>query len=363
MKTNSIFLFALALTVMSCHSSETIERLRSIEGYIQDDPARALSELSAIDKSYIDEKEDRALYSLLYSMALDKNYIDIRSDSLIVDAVNYYSVHGSRRHRFLSYYYLARVQTNAELYPEAAKSCLRAESLIGKGGATDDYRARLYAQMAEIYLKQFALDKAVESSKKARAISEHLDNPQFYIHNSLDLASLMAARGMSEEACSIADSLETWIEEKGLDCPPAFYETALRLEVDRKPVDMARIRNLYDGYKESVADDGLTENPVTVCRVESVLGNYVKARDAIGAALINADDSFAAAGLYSTLSRLHEGLGEYETALEYRYKYDNIVEGLHKACSITMSAFSRNAMKLNADRTDRISYVMFSLVA
>ena len=260
----------------------------------------------------------------------------------------------------LSYYYLARVQTNAELYPEAVKSCLRAEASAGDGGATDDYQARLYSQMAEIYLKQFALDKAIESSKNARAISVHLDNPQFYIHNSLDLASLLAAKGMSEESRSIADSLETWIGEKGLDCPPAFYETVLRIEVDRKPVDTARISKLYDGYKESVADNGLSENPVTVCRVESALGNYAKARDAIGAAVINAGDSFAAAGLYSTLSRLHESLGEYETALEYRYKYDDIVEGLHQSVFNNDVRFlqERYEAERKSHRQDIIRYIL-----
>ena len=75
----------LSVSVIICcnANNEVMTKLRDIEGYIQENPERAYSELSGMDIKADTDKEDYALYSLLMSMALDKNYIDVSSDSLM----------------------------------------------------------------------------------------------------------------------------------------------------------------------------------------------------------------------------------------------------------------------------------------
>ena len=92
-----------------------------IEGYIQEEPRRALEELSVMNRDSLSGARERGQYSLLLSMALDKNYIDLKSDSLILPAAEYYSRHGDNYHRFLARYYQGRVYENATDYEKALK--------------------------------------------------------------------------------------------------------------------------------------------------------------------------------------------------------------------------------------------------
>lgn len=87
------------LGLFSCGTPMGVEaELGRIEGYIQEEPRRALEELSVMNRDSLSRAQDRGRYSLLLSMALDKNYIDLKNDSLIMPAVEYYSRHGDNYH-------------------------------------------------------------------------------------------------------------------------------------------------------------------------------------------------------------------------------------------------------------------------
>ena len=93
-----IILLYLICSLSCSKQTETDVKLRAIEAYIQEDPSRALEELSLINIDSLQYAGEQGLYSLLFSMALDKNYIDIKSDSLIAPALSYYSHHGDGDH-------------------------------------------------------------------------------------------------------------------------------------------------------------------------------------------------------------------------------------------------------------------------
>ena len=76
-------------------------------------PDSALFILTNIEAGQLQNRHDRALYSLLYSQALDKNYIDITSDSIISTAVHYYSKSKNFNRKAQSLYYLGRIHCNA----------------------------------------------------------------------------------------------------------------------------------------------------------------------------------------------------------------------------------------------------------
>ena len=201
MKNILCFLFFASLFL--CYAKEAdnsnLSALRKIEYSIQEKPEQAYNELVRFDNTNLSYGEERALYSLLLSVALDKNYIDICSDSLISPAVEYYTKSRDQYHKFLSYYYLGRVNENAEYFDKAIASYIEASKIQDKF-IPNDYLIRLHTRKATVYFHQFALDKALDEYYEAKEKSTASDNPSFFIHCSLDVASTLASIGKQNEA-------------------------------------------------------------------------------------------------------------------------------------------------------------------
>lgn len=221
-----LFIFNLyVLTLVGC-SSGFSPSLLDVESHIQEAPEQALSELMAINADDLRSGQDKALYSLLLSMALDKNYIDLQSDSIVAPAVKYFSSSVDRYHKFLSYYCLGRVQENAEDYGKALSSYIEA-GRVDSRHIPLDYQTRLHTRKGTVYYRQFALDRALGEYEKAMELSKTLTNPAFYISCVLDVASTEEALGNSERALSLVEDLKQWLDKKGLSAPPRFYRSRL----------------------------------------------------------------------------------------------------------------------------------------
>lgn len=101
------------LIVLSSCSHAYDSRLIDIETYINDCPDSALCSISSIDPTSLPSRADKALHSLLYSMALDKCYIDTTDVSVVQPAYSYFRRHGSSDYRLKAVYYRARIAENA----------------------------------------------------------------------------------------------------------------------------------------------------------------------------------------------------------------------------------------------------------
>lgn len=69
-------LLSLACSTISCSGTKEQETLNRAEALMESHPDSALIILSTIDKGQLSDKNQKAKYALLMSMALDKNYID-----------------------------------------------------------------------------------------------------------------------------------------------------------------------------------------------------------------------------------------------------------------------------------------------
>lgn len=78
-----------------CAGRGSLNQLDDVESYIQEAPDSALAVLESMDTSSFRSRSDKALFSLLHSMALDKNFIDTTSTDVIMPAVDYYRSHGT----------------------------------------------------------------------------------------------------------------------------------------------------------------------------------------------------------------------------------------------------------------------------
>lgn len=319
--TTTLILFVLC----SCATSETQNNLNRIEDYIRQDPKRAYVELSYIKPSELGNARERGLYSLLLSMALDKNYIDIASDSLISPAVTYFSRHGNRQHKYLTWYYQGRVYENAGQYDNALSAFVKAETVINHSILPEDI-VRLYVAKERVYIHQFARDKALEEMLKAREVSAHIDNPQYYLTNSTDIALQQIVLGNYDKASGELDSLASWMDKRNIVYPPLYYEAKLRLLLLDNSEQQQRLDSLYNIYSNACSTTNTTTNAFLIAEYFSQKGEWNNAKNAIMSIDSGQDLSgFNRASFLALCSRISQGQGDYQKALDYRLQYENVI--------------------------------------
>ena len=148
-------ILVLAFFIISCTRQEdgmvrgrrSINSLMdSVECLMDDYPAKADSMMQRIDIQSVKNEEQRARYALLYTATQYKNYQPFTSDSLIMQAVNYYSNSINYDYRFLSFYYLGCVYMEMKQYTEASVAMLQAELLTDRID-NEFWKGLLYAFM------------------------------------------------------------------------------------------------------------------------------------------------------------------------------------------------------------------------
>lgn len=145
--------------------------------------------LKGIDPMKITGKKSQALYALLLSQAMDKNWIDEVDDSLIMVAVDYYRNSNDAEHKFLSYYYLGRIQQNSGNLAKALVSFAVAEEMAGQ--ISDDYSiGLLYAQFGRIYQTLYDYPKSIEAFSKACHFYDLANKSSHKVYAKLSLAQL-----------------------------------------------------------------------------------------------------------------------------------------------------------------------------
>ncbi|MDE6346056.1 MAG: hypothetical protein K2L55_05245 [Muribaculaceae bacterium] len=174
MKKLTLFIsLAAALMVMimpsGCHHKTAAWNEMDIaENLIETQPDTALSILSAIDKSHLGDKEERARYALLMSMALDKNYIDTTSFAVLQPAIDYYLKHGTPDEKLRTLYYQSCIYRNRSDDGNAMASCIEALDLED---VTDTLvLARTLVGQGILYHKQYKLDEFAENNLRAATL-------------------------------------------------------------------------------------------------------------------------------------------------------------------------------------------------
>lgn len=200
-----IILFALAI-ITACNSATIQERLNEIDCYVDRDPQSALIALTEMDLSGIKSDRIKAHYSLLHSKAIDKCYIDTTDVSVITDAVNYYTRHGSPDEKMQTYYYLGRIHGNAGRWSESIISLTNA---LEAGEASSDvkYKGMVYIAMADAYNHNYNVVEEGHCVDKALIYFEELgDSIQIRAANYRKAVSCINLRNY-EQSDSLFQSL------------------------------------------------------------------------------------------------------------------------------------------------------------
>ena len=322
-------LLLVCLGLIACGSSETIKRLNIIFDYIQEDPERAYDELSDIKPDALKSNQERGLYSLLFSMAMDKNYVDIKSDSVVNAAVRYYSNHGDNLKKFLSLYYQGRVYENAENYDLALASFIKAQS-IADNSVSNEYKVRILASKKNIYIHQYAVDKALESITQAKEIAKSIPDPRYYLAASLDRIELMDNESNRNEAQDEIKELLRWMTEKDVLPVYSFYQIILRINLLNPDISKDSLNTDIHNYILAADQEGRELNGLLLAEAYSKIEDYNRAiRYQEQIDYTSLETLFNKALYHLNWFDIYQGMGNYPEAISSRLKYEEITANIH----------------------------------
>lgn len=164
-------LMFVCLLASSCKKQDTntMASLSEATAIIEENHEQAYIILKDLDVSRMNNKE-RAMYSMLMSMALDKKYIDITNDSLIAPAVKYYKRHGNADEKLKTSFYYARVLENSGDIDAALEQIVEGEKYVRK--AKDNlFIGRYYLKKSILYSYGFQWEKALQSALMSQQYS------------------------------------------------------------------------------------------------------------------------------------------------------------------------------------------------
>ena len=210
-----IGIILLLLGITGCRKHYPVaEKLLQAEAVMNEYPDSALNLLKGIEQPELQTREHHARYALLYSQALDKNYIDLTSDSLINIAVDYYKDRDDVKAKFLSYYYLGRIYTNANNLTQATLAYMEAEQLVDELG--DDYAAGLlYKQIGLVYKSYYDFPKSLQAYQQAIECFTKANKPIHKIQAKLTLSTVY--RNLNEEEKSYKVLQNALMESQNLN--------------------------------------------------------------------------------------------------------------------------------------------------
>ena len=213
-------IIALTLFLLSCNNSNdgmvrgnkaVSSILDSVEYIMDDDSHYADSLVRLIDPQSIKGKKLRARYALLYTATQYKEYQPFTSDSLIMEAVHYYSLSNNINYRFLSYYNQGCVYLEMGKITEASVAFAQAELLVDKID-NDHWKGLLYYHMGSILKESYYFNRANDYFHKASLFYEKADSKSHRIH-----ALLMEADCESDmRHYEIADSIYMLIQQSAI---------------------------------------------------------------------------------------------------------------------------------------------------
>lgn len=143
----------------------------SVECVMDDNPTYADKMMQRIDSRSFSNKKQKARYALLYTATQYKTYQPFTSDSLIMEAVRFYSMSGSLDYRFLSYYYLGCVYAEMGQMADASVALAQAEHLVDRID-NDYWKGLLYTVIGNIYSESCNYNLADEYFSKAGLFHE-----------------------------------------------------------------------------------------------------------------------------------------------------------------------------------------------
>lgn len=336
---------AVLLVLASCGGNRSLESLAEVEGYISDEPERALAVLDSLEGTGLRGGEAEAKFTLLYSMALDKNWIDVADDSLINVAVRRYSRRGSADERLKAYYYQGRVYQNGgddeaamESFVKAEASAPDAEDGVAKG--------MLYRAMAYIYASIFDLERGEEYAGYAAECYRKAGDIDKYAETLTFLSSIFYALGEREEALARLDTVKAMMPDLTESVRNEYYTMAMSMK--NWSDDDTGLSEVLAEYLREFGEHGVSW--LDVAESYTTLGRFDDAEEMLRLYRENNPDYMNAAEYFLNLYYLYESSEDYKKAFNALKRYSRLSDSL----SVEVAAHDTGFMKERYEKELRL---------
>ena len=333
------------LALASCSGNRSLESLAEVEGYISDEPEKALTVLDSLEGTGLRGGEAEAKFALLYSMALDKNWIDVADDSLINVAVRRYSRRGSADDRLKAYYYQGCVYQNGgddeaamESFVKAETSAPDAEDGVAKG--------MLYRAMAYIYASIFDLERGEEYAGYAAECYRKAGDIDKYAETLTFLSSIFYALGEREEALARLDTVKAMMPDLTESVRNEYYTMAMSMKnwFD----DDTGLSEVLAEYLREFGEHGVSW--LDVAESYTTLGRFDDAEEMLRLYRENNPDYMNAAEYFLNLYYLYESSEDYKKAFDALKRYSRLSDSL----SVEVAAHDTGFMKERYEKELRL---------
>lgn len=240
----SLFYILMLLIVLSigCGRRNSIaEALDGVESLCDADPQLAVSMLDSLDTLPM-SRSQRHRFGLLSVKSRDKAYIRHTSDSLILDAIDYYSGHRKEGLYPEALYYGGRVYSDLGDLPTAIGYFQQALDEIPDTEEQLEFKGTVLSQTGRLLNNIGLYSQALPYIEKSRDISRHQGDSMAVVYDNILLISIHSETDALEEAkkClteanaysnSIPDEDKAWLKAKqaSILCREARIDSALKM--------------------------------------------------------------------------------------------------------------------------------------
>lgn len=228
------FLPFLSLVLFCSCRSETSACLHQAESLVFERPDSALAVLNSLSRKDLNNTMESARYALLKSIALDKNYIDVSSDSLTLEAVDYFSSHGNKKYRMLSWYYHALIQKNKYSYGASIVALEKAD-IIARQLNDSFWMGLIMRAKAQVYKLSNNFPAAIESKKKAIEYFGSSGKEHYKAYAELALAVDYINNKEYEKADSLLSFIRQNYRNHNLDDYCNVHQAGILAEMNKTP--------------------------------------------------------------------------------------------------------------------------------
>ncbi len=233
--------------------------LDNVERVMDENPSYADSLIKRINPHSIRNNEQRARYALLYTAAQYKDYQTFHSDSLIMEAVRYYSIDRNINYRFLSYYYLGCVYSELNRFIDASVALTQAEQYVDKID-NDTWKGLLYFRLGSLFFNSCFYQQAEDYYYKASNCYELAGNEYYKMYNYYSVGICEMNMQHYDKGDSILYIVQKWSELNNYE---QFRKTVYaRFNKSVISENFVRATDLYNEYS-SIIDEECDKDPVS----------------------------------------------------------------------------------------------------
>lgn len=233
--------------------------LDNVERVMDENPSYADSLIKRINPHSIRNNEQRARYALLYTAAQYKDYQTFHSDSLIMEAVRYYSIDRNINYRFLSYYYLGCVYSELNRFIDASVALTQAEQYVDKID-NDTWKGLLYFRLGSVFYNSCFYQQAEDYYYKASNCYELAGNEYYKMYNYYSVGICEMNMQHYDKGDSILYIVQKWSELNNYE---QFRKTVYaRFNKSVLSENFVRATDIYNEYS-SIIDEECDKDPVS----------------------------------------------------------------------------------------------------